>query len=83
VLYAAARLQIEVPRQLSVVCVSHEHVSTPGLPVAVARQFFSEVGRTAIARLMSKVEHPGQEFPPVAIESTWHPGATVAPPDSL
>lgn len=80
--YAAARAGISVPEQVSVACVAANFVTSPGISIAAARQFFSEVGRVALARLMRKIEDPAMDLDPVAIEGTWHPGATVAPPAS-
>ncbi|MEM1026926.1 MAG: LacI family DNA-binding transcriptional regulator [Planctomycetota bacterium] len=81
-IHAAARLGLDVPRDLSVVAVSHNFAHELGFHISLARHYFSEVGRVAIARLLDKIAAPSVAIDPISIQGTWHEGQTLAPPRS-
>ena len=79
--YAAAKLGIAVPEQLSVASVAPGRQLSMGLEIAAVNQRMNRVGRTAISLLMEKIRQPHESLPSIAITGEWHPGHTIAPPN--
>ncbi|MEM1211585.1 MAG: LacI family DNA-binding transcriptional regulator [Planctomycetota bacterium] len=76
----AARRGLRVPQDLSIVTISDNHEFDLGFEISLARQFFSQVGRVAIAKLLEKIDNPCVSIEPVAIEGVWREGSTIGPP---
>ncbi len=78
VLYAAGRLGLRLPEDLSLITINHESL-VAGLRIDVAVLPTAHMGRAAAAMLVQRIA-TGQPVPSVAIPFGLIPGASVAPP---
>jgi DNA-binding LacI/PurR family transcriptional regulator len=78
--YAAARLGLSVPRDLSVVMFHFGGITVAPIPLTTVELSIWEVGRQAADLLVSKIAEPEQNFPARAVSVNLFQGGTCAPP---
>lgn len=79
VYFAAIRLGLRVPGELSLLAISDVRASCMGAVISMALLPFHEVGRAAVQMLRAKIAAPAQTLPPKAIPFGWEAGETIAP----
>lgn len=79
-LYAAARLGVRVPEELSIATIGDS--ASSGLGVAITTQVlpWAAIGRTAVSMLMKKIGAPSQRLEPKVLPTTLVTGHTTAAP---
>ncbi|MDA3960141.1 MAG: substrate-binding domain-containing protein [Planctomycetota bacterium] len=77
--YAAARLGLSIPRDLSLVTFDHDNVGFPGLSVTTMRIPLDYMGASAVDLLLRRIAL-GQAVPSVALGYDDPTGSSVAPP---
>ncbi len=80
--FAAATLGLKLGRDLSLVGVSDVVGNRMGVPLTQLVLPHEEIGRRAVALLMSKIDDPSRVRSPVAVRSTLSLGASSGSPPS-
>jgi LacI family transcriptional regulator len=79
-LYAAAKLRLRIPADLSLVATSWAPCQSFGLDVATVLLPVEEAARTASAMLVRLIERPRTRTASVALKEQLWPGESCAPP---
>lgn len=83
VMVAAARLGLEVPRDLSVVLVGEDGAGLPGPGLTSLRAPLEKVGEAAVEALTRRIANPAADLPAVSVPYEFAAGETCAPPAEL
>ena len=76
--YAAARLGIRVPEELSVVTFGPEPTDYMCRPLSLMLEPQTQMGRLATAMIRRKIEHPDQPIAPAPVPFAWAQGQSSA-----
>ena len=79
-LLTAARMGLEIPRDLSIVAFGDAQVDALGIPTTSQIMPNSQVGEDAVEMLLKKIDDPSKDLPPRAIPGHLQSGGTSAPP---
>ncbi len=77
---AALKLDLEVPGDLSIVCLADEVPNLVGRPISTLITPFAAVGREAVRMLTERIKHPDHPLPSIGIPYETISGDTIAPP---
>ncbi len=80
--HQAARMGLDVPRDLSIVGFGHSTYPQMGIDFTMIHLPWRQIGHTAIQMLEQRISNPDQSLPSRAIRPDWHEGQTIAPPAS-
>ncbi len=80
VMIAAAQLDLEIPRDLSLMAI-REHLNPIGItrPCSMAIPVY-EVGRVSVQQIVKRIKTPDRPLPNIAVPYTYDDGNTCAPP---
>ena len=78
VIYAAARLGMRVPDDLSIVTFGPEPTDIMCRPLTLMLEPQYQMGQIATQMIRRKIEHPHQPLAPTAVPFDWEPGQSSA-----